>query len=99
MRTTLKLAAAALAFGLALPLGAAADSAMVKGEVTKVDVDAGKITIKHEPIKKFDMDAMTMVFKAGDDAMLKQVKPGDKVQFHPDKVNGQFTITKIEKAK
>jgi Cu/Ag efflux protein CusF len=56
-------------------------------------------TIKHEPIKKFDMDAMTMVFRAGDPAMLKQVKPGDKVQFHPDKVNGQFTVTKIEKAK
>ena len=99
MRTTLKLAAAALAFGLILPHGAAADETMVKGEVTKVDPDAGKITIKHDPIKKFDMDAMTMVFKAGDEAMLKQVKPGDKVQFHPDKVNGQFTVTKIEKAK
>jgi Cu/Ag efflux protein CusF len=67
--------------------------------VTKVDPDAGKITIKHDPIKKFDMDAMTMVFRAGDPAMLKQVKPGDKVQFHPDKVNGQFTVTKIEKTK
>ena len=99
MRMTLKLAAITLAFSLALPLGAAADSTMVKGEVTKVDVDAGKITIKHEPIKKFDMDAMTMVFKAGDDAMLKQVKPGDRITFHPDKVNGQFTVTKIEKAK
>lgn len=99
MRTTLKLAAAAVALALALPLGAAADETMVKGEVTKIDADAGKITIKHEAIKKFDMDAMTMVFKAGDDAMLKQVKPGDKVQFHPDKVNGQFTVTKIEKAK
>ncbi len=99
MRTTLKLAAATLAFGLILPLGAAADETMVKGEVTKVDADAGKITIKHGPIKKFDMDAMTMVFKAGDEAMLTQVKPGDKVQFHPDKVNGQFTVTKIEKAK
>lgn len=99
MKTNLRLAVAVIAFGLALPLGAAADETMVKGEVTKIDVDAGKITIKHEPIKKFDMDAMTMVFKAGDDAMLKQVKPGDKVQFHPDKVNGQFTVTKIEKTK
>ena len=76
-----------------------AQETMVKGEVTKIDVDAGKITIKHEPIKKFDMDAMTMVFRAGDPAMLKQVKPGDKVQFQPDKVNGQFTVIKIQKAK
>lgn len=99
MKTNLRFAVAVIAFGLALPLSAAADETMVKGEVTKVDADTGKITIKHEAIKKFDMDAMTMVFKAGDEAMLKQVKPGDKVQFHPDKVNGQFTVTKIEKAK
>jgi len=99
MKVTLKLAAAVIALGLATPLGATADEVLVKGEVTKIDVDAGKITIKHEAIKKYDMDGMTMVFRAADPAMLKQVKPGDKILFHPDKVNGQFTVTKIEKAK
>lgn len=88
----------ALGFILASSVAFAQD-AMVKGEVTKIDEDQAKITIRHDPIKKFDMDAMTMVFRAGDPAMLKQVKPGDKVQFHPDKVNGQFTVTKIEKTK
>lgn len=72
---------------------------MVDGEVTKVDESAGKITIKHGPMKKFDMDAMTMVFRAQDPAMLKQVKPGDKIKFEADKVSGQFTVTKIEKTK
>jgi Cu/Ag efflux protein CusF len=76
-----------------------ADEVMVKGEVTKVDEAQSKMTIKHEPIKKFDMDAMTMIFKAGDPAMIKAVKAGDKVQFHLEKVNGQFTVTKIEKTK
>ena len=57
------------------------------------------ITIKHGPIKKFDMEPMTMVFRAADPAMLKAVKPGDKVRFVPDRINSQFTITKIEKAK
>ena len=76
-----------------------ADAVMVKGEVTKVDEAQGKLTINHEEIKKFDMSAMTMVFKAGDPAMTKSVKPGDKVMFHVDKVNGQFTVTKIEKSK
>ena len=80
-------------------LGASAQDAMVRGEVTKIDEAQGKLTIKHDPIKKYDMDAMTMVFKAGDPAMLKAVKPGDKIQFVPDKVNGQFSVTKIEKAK
>jgi Cu(I)/Ag(I) efflux system protein CusF len=42
---------------------------------------------------------MTMVFRAGDPAMLKAVKAGDKVRFVPDRVNGQFTIMKIEKVK
>jgi len=40
-----------------------------------------------------------MVFRAADPAMLKAVKPGDKVRFVPDRINGQFTITKIEQAK
>jgi len=31
--------------------------------------------------------------------MLKQVKVGDKVRFDADRVNGQITVTKIEKAR
>ncbi len=85
------------------PLGPSAAFAqtdeLIAGQVTKVDEPAGKITIKHGPIKKFDMDGMTMVFRAGDPAMLTAVKAGDKVRFVPDRINGQFTVTKIEKAK
>jgi|SRR5690242_6614906 len=73
---------------------------MISGQVVKVDEATGKITIKHGPIKKFDMDdGMTMAWRAQDPAMLKQVKPGDKIKFEPDRVNGQFTVTRIEKAK
>ncbi len=72
----------------------------VDGQVTKIDASAGKITIKHGPIKKFEMDdGMTMVFRAQDPSMLKTVKAGDKVKFETDKINGQFTVTKIEKEK
>jgi Cu(I)/Ag(I) efflux system protein CusF len=91
------LLAAALLVAAALPAAAQAD--LVDGRVTKVDPSAGKITIRHGPLKKFDMDAMTMVFRAGDPAMLKAVKAGDKVKFVPEKIDGQFTVTKIEKAK
>jgi len=77
-----------------------AQSALVDGQVTKVDEAAGKISIKHGPLKKFDMDeGMTMVFRAQDPAVLKTVKPGDKIKFDADKINGQFTVTKIEKSK
>jgi Cu(I)/Ag(I) efflux system protein CusF len=94
--------AAALALWLsAMPLAVLAQpDDYVNGQVTKIDESAGKITIKHGALKKFDMDeGMTMVFRAGDPAMLKGVKPGDRVRFVPDRINGQFTVTKIEKAK
>ena len=78
---------------------ALAQSELISGQVTKVDESAGKITIKHGPLKKFDMDGMTMVFRAADPAMLKAVKAGDKVKFVPERINGQFTIVKMQKAR
>jgi Cu(I)/Ag(I) efflux system protein CusF len=83
---------------VALPQTATAQ--MADGQVTKIDESAGKITLKHGPLKKLDMEGgMTMVFKVQDPAMLKQVKVGDKVKFEADRVNGQITVTKIEKSK
>jgi Cu/Ag efflux protein CusF len=77
-----------------------AQAPIVSGQVTKIDESAGKITLKHGPIKKLDMnEGMTMVFRVQDPAMLKQVKVGDKVRFDADRINGQFTVTRIEKAK
>ena len=79
---------------------ALAQGDMVDGQVTKIDESAGKITLRHGPLKKFEMEeGHTMVFRAQDPAMLKQVKVGDKVKFEPDRVNGQFTVTKIQKMK
>ena len=90
----------AIVLSLAFSFVAAAQQATVDGEVTKVDQSTGKITIKHGPIKKLNMDeGMTMVFKASDPAMLQQVKPGDKIKFDADNINGQFTVTRIEKKK
>ncbi len=87
----------ALAFGLH---AAFAQSSMVTGEVIKVDASAKKITIKHGPIPQLHMDAgMTMVYAAPDPAVLAGVKAGDKINFEAAQVNGQYTVTKIEKAK
>ena len=91
LRTTATLALLLLAWP------AAAQS--VSGTVTKVDEPQGKLTINHGPIKNLDMDAMTMVFRAGDPAMLKGLKAGTKIKFDADRVNGQITVTKLQKAK
>lgn len=69
---------------------------MSEGEIRKVDKDAGKITIKHGPLKNLDMPPMTMVFRVKDPAMLEQAKAGDKINFVADKIGGQFTVTQIE---
>jgi Cu/Ag efflux protein CusF len=72
-------------------------AALTDGEVRKVDKDAKKITLKHGPIQNLDMPAMTMVFQVKDPAMLDRVKAGDKVKFSAEKINGAYTVTRIEK--
>ena len=96
-------ASKALAFvviGLAVSSAALANTHLVKGKVTKVDAAAQKLTIRHEAIKKFDMqDGMTMVFRVKDPELLKQLKAGDNIRFDADKVNGAFTVIEAIKEK
>jgi Cu(I)/Ag(I) efflux system periplasmic protein CusF len=87
------LAASLLVAGAAFAQG----TPTVSGTVEKVDTAQGKITIDHGPIPNLDMEAMTMVFRAQDPALLKGVKAGDKVQFTADRVNGQISVTSIMK--
>ncbi len=77
----------------------AAQSEMSEGQIKKIDMDAGKLTIKHGELKNLGMPGMTMVFKAEDSALLEKVKEGDKVRFVAEKVNGALTVTAIETAK
>jgi len=83
---------------LAVSTAAMAQTVPTLGEVTKIDASAGKITLRHEPIKNLDMDRMTMVFRIKDPAMLKSVQVGDKVTFEADRVNGALTVVGIKKA-
>ena len=83
-----------LFLGLGMALSVAAQS--VDGEVKKIDLDAGKLTLKHGEIKNLDMPAMQMSFRVSDPNWLKTLQVGDKVKFSADKVGGQFTVTAIE---
>ena len=78
---------------------AAASAAWTEGEVRKVDKAAGTVTIKHGPMQKFDMPAMTMAYRVKDKTMLDQLKPGDKIKFDADGVGGAFTVLRLEKVK
>ncbi|MGE0315093.1 MAG: copper-binding protein [Lautropia sp.] len=77
---------------------AASEAPMADGEIRKVDKPAGKLTIRHGEIKNLEMPPMTMVFKAGDPAMLDRVKRGDKVRFRARDDNGQLVVTEMQPA-
>lgn len=76
--------------------GGAQAAPLSEGEVRKIDKAAGKLTIKHGPLDNFGMPAMTMVFRVKDAATLDQVKPGDRIRFLAEKVDGVITVTKLE---
>jgi Cu/Ag efflux protein CusF len=89
-----------LAFALCGAPLAFAQQGTIDGQVTKVDQSAAKITIKHGPIPKLDMDVgMTMVFAVPDPKMLSTVKAGDHIKFDAERVNGQLIVTKVQKAR
>jgi Cu(I)/Ag(I) efflux system periplasmic protein CusF len=70
---------------------------MTDGEVRKIDLEQGKVTLRHEEIKDLDMPRMTMVFLVKDKALLATLKPGDKVKFKAIHEAGQFTVTEIQR--
>jgi Cu(I)/Ag(I) efflux system periplasmic protein CusF len=76
----------------------AAEPGTTDGEVRKIDLEAGKITLKHGEIKNLDMPSMTMVFVVKDKTQLDKLKPGDKVTFAAEKINGSYVVTQIVKA-
>jgi Cu(I)/Ag(I) efflux system protein CusF len=61
--------------------GKAGETHKGKATVKSVDAGNGTVSLSHEPIQSMNWPAMTMKFKAADKAMLKNVKPGAKVEF------------------
>ena len=91
---------AAMMFAAILSLSAAhAQGDAVQGEVRKIDEAAGKVTLKHGPIKNLGMDVgMTMTFRVKDPAMLREVQVGDKVEFEAENGASGYTVTKLQKS-
>lgn len=95
-----KLLTATFALDLLACSVALAQTSMIDGQVTRIDEAAGKITIRHGPLKQFGMDEpMTMVYRIEDAALFKNLKPADKIRFTADRINGQFTVIRIEKVR
>ncbi|MBE0589981.1 MAG: hypothetical protein CVU36_04170 [Betaproteobacteria bacterium HGW-Betaproteobacteria-9] len=83
----------------AAPVASPASSLpLVAAEVRKVDLGAGKITLKHGEIPNLEMPPMTMVFQIRNPAQLGQIKVGDKVRFTAEKINGAYTVIDLQTA-
>lgn len=76
---------------------AQAEVSYTSGQVRKVDLEQGKITIRHEEIKNLDMPPMTMVFNVKNKALLKDIKAGDFVIFIATSDGGKLYIVEIKK--
>jgi Cu(I)/Ag(I) efflux system protein CusF len=70
----------------------------VDGVVRKVDKRGKTIILKHGSIPNLDMGAMTMQYRVKDASLLDKVKAGDKVTFTAEMIDGQYTVTRLERA-
>ena len=64
----------------------------------KIDKEAQKITLKHEPIKNLNMPGTTMVFQVKDAALLDKFVAGEKFLFTHEQQQGALVVTGAEKA-
>ncbi|MGB5705465.1 MAG: copper-binding protein [Arenicellales bacterium] len=65
------------------------------GVIKQLKPDQGKVKIKHGPIERLGMPAMTMVFKVEDADQLAGLEKGQEVSFSVDNSSGGFVITNI----
>ena len=72
----------------------AATTPLTEGEVKKIDLEQGKITLKHAALENLGMPGMTMVFRI-DATTLGDIKPGDAVRFRADRLDGAFVVTQL----
>lgn len=99
-RRALVLGAAAIVASLGLSGPARAQATdRVEGEVRRVNLAEGKVTLRHGPLEKLDMPGMTMVFTARDPSLLRDLSVGEKVMFTAEHTGGVFYVVEIVRAR
>jgi Cu(I)/Ag(I) efflux system periplasmic protein CusF len=89
--------AATLALTLSNP--SFSQDVLADGQVVKIDERAGKITVTHGPIRGLGINesGRTDEFAVKDGLVFNALKEGDKIRFAAERVNGEPTITRLEK--
>ena len=89
----------AIAFAIAIPSAIYAQEGL-KGEITKIDELKGTITVKQSSVGTVgtSSDSGTIRdFKVKDGLMFNAFQTGDRVVFTTETVDGNLTITKMQK--
>ena len=87
--------------GAAAPEKAAATKVghQAEGKVEEVDTKAGTVSVTHGPVASLKWPGMTMEFKAANEAILKQLKPGAAIDFEfVERGQGEWVITSVKLA-
>ena len=66
------------------------------GVVKSVDAGAGKVTLKHGPVKTLDWPAMTMTFDVADKRLLDSLGVGKQIRVTFEKRGNGFVITSVK---
>ena len=89
--------AAAAAEREAPRLAEASAAHKTQGTVHKVDPAAGIVNMSHGPIPGLNWPAMTMDFQVRDKAVLKDIKPGQKVEITiVQEGKDNFVVTQVK---
>jgi Cu(I)/Ag(I) efflux system periplasmic protein CusF len=95
--TVVPVAAADPHAGHGKPAVQGAAVAMSDGTVRKIDTATGRITIAHGPLANLGMPPMTMVFKAKDAALLKDLKVGDGIRFVAEQEGNDYVVSRLQR--
>ena len=74
------------------------EAAMSQGEVRRIDLAGGKITLRHGPIANLGMPPMSMVFKVQNAEQGSALQAGMKVRFRAEQQQGTYVLTHISPA-
>lgn len=91
---------AAVVIGLSMlgvvTVSSAQDEASARGEVRRLDMAKGTITIKHGAISDLNLPAMTLVYEAATE-LLQGIEPGDQVRFKVRHHNNTYEVIELKK--
>jgi len=68
-----------------------------EAEIRRVDLVAGKLSLRHGEIRNLEMPPMTMVFTVQNKNALDGLKAGDRIRFTADQIQGAYTVIQLEK--